>query len=118
MIVLGGDEGIEFGIRVDEFKYQGCVLDEPGTNVAKYHREVASAIRSLVNVMGLQLECVSQLHEGLLVPILLYGSETMIWREKDMSTIRVVQMDDFRGLLSIRRMDRILNVRIRDMQSG
>ena len=54
--------------------------------MSKCHRKVASerkvegAIRSLVNARGLQLECERVVHEGLLVPVLLYGSETMIWR--------------------------------------
>ena len=39
------------------------------------------------------------------MPVLLYGSETMIWREKERSRIRVVQMDSLRVLLGIRRMD-------------
>ena len=36
------------------------------------------AIRYLVNVRSLQLECARALHESLLVPVLTYGSETMI----------------------------------------
>ena len=39
----------------------------------------------------------------LLMPVLMYGSETMIWREKDKSRIRAMQMDNLRGLLGIRR---------------
>ena len=35
------------------------------------------------------------LHESLLVPPLMYGSETMIWKER--SRIRAVQMDNLRG---------------------
>ena len=45
-------------------------------------RRVAGAIRSLVNARDLQLECARVLHETLLVLALMYGSETMIWREK------------------------------------
>ena len=45
-------------------------------------RKVAGSIRSVVNARGLQHECARVLHEGLVVPILLYGSETMIWRGK------------------------------------
>ena len=45
----------------------------------------------------------------------MYGSETMLWKEKERSRIRAVQMDNLRGLLGIRRMDRIPNVRIREM---
>ena len=44
-------------------------------------RRVAGAFRSPFNVMGLQLECARVLHESLLVLVLTYGSETMIWRE-------------------------------------
>ena len=65
-------------------------------NVAN-RRSVAGAIRSLVNVRGLQLECVSVLYEILLLPVLMYGSETMIWKETERSRIRVVQMDNVRG---------------------
>ena len=36
---------------------------------------VAGTIRSLINAKGLQLECTRVLHEALLVPVLLYGSE-------------------------------------------
>ena len=42
----------------------------------------------------------------------MYGSETMIWKKKR-SRIRAVQMDNPRSLLGIRRLNRVLNVRIR-----
>ena len=41
----------------------------------------------------------------LLVSVLMYGSKTMLWREKERSRVRAVQMDSLRGLLGIRRMD-------------
>ena len=71
-------------------------------------RTVASAFRSLVNAKSLQIECVRVLHKSLLVPVLTYGSETMIWKE-ERSRIRAAQMDNLRGLLGIRRMDKVLN---------
>ena len=49
------------------------------------------AIRSLVNGRSPQLECARVLHEALLVPVPMYGSER--------SRIRAVQMDNLRGLL-------------------
>ena len=49
-------------------------------NQVESGRRVAGAIRFLVNVRGLQLECARVLHETLLVPFLIYGSETMILR--------------------------------------
>ena len=54
-------------------------------------------------------------HESLLVPVLMYGSKTMIWREKERSRIRAVQMDNLRGLLGIRRMDNVPNAQIRQL---
>ena len=53
----------------------------------------------------MQLECARFLHETLLVPFLMYDSETMLWKEKVRYRIRAVQMDNLRGLLDIRRMD-------------
>ena len=44
----------------------------------------------------------------------LYDGETMIWKEKEMSRIRSVQMDNLRGLLGIRRMYRVPNALIRE----
>ena len=41
--------------------------------------------------------------------VLLYGSETMIHRKKKRSRIKAMQMDNLRGLLGIRRMDRMPN---------
>ena len=60
------------------------------------------ANRSLVNARGLQLECAGVLHEILLVSVFMYGSETMIWKEEEISRIRAVQMDKIRSLLGIR----------------
>ena len=48
------------------------------------------------------------------MPVLTYGSETMLWKE-ERSRVRAVQMDNLRGLLGIRRMDRVLNACIREL---
>ena len=78
-------------------------------------RKVAGAIRSMVNVRSQQLKFARVMPETLLLPVLLYSSETMVWREKEMSRISTVQMDSLRYLLSIRRMDRVPNLRIREL---
>ena len=67
-------------------------------------RRIAGAIRSLVNARDLQLACARILHETLLIPVLVYGSETMLWKE-ERSRIRALQMDNLRELLGIRRME-------------
>ena len=42
----------------------------------------------------------------MLVPVPMYGGDTMLWKEKERSRIRAVKMDNLRGLLDIRRMDK------------
>ena len=39
----------------------------------------------------------------------------LIWREKERYRIRAVQIDNFRGLLGIRRMDKVSNAQIRQL---
>ena len=53
--------------------------------------------------------------ETLLVPVLMYGNETMLWKEKERSRVRAVQMENLRGLLGIRRMERVLNAQIKEL---
>ena len=53
------------------------------------------------------------LHEALLMSVLLYGSEAIICREKERSRIKAVEMESPRGLLDIRKMDRVPVAQIR-----
>ena len=105
-MVLRVEEGLECEVCVDgiflehvsEFKYLGCILHESGTDETERIRTVVSgrtvegAIRYLVNARSLQLECARVLHKSLLVPVFMYGSETMILREKERSRIWATQM--------------------------
>ena len=50
-------------------------------------------------------KCARVLHETLLVPVRVYGSKIMIWKEKENPIVRGVQMDNLRDLLVIRRID-------------
>ena len=62
----------------------GHVYDEAATDGAECSKKVASgrrmsgAIESLINAMDLQLECARVMRETLVVPVLMYGSETML----------------------------------------
>ena len=62
--------------------------------------------------LSLMLKCARVLQESLLAPVHTYVSEKTIWK-KERSKIRAVQMDNLRGLLGIRRMDKVLNAWIR-----
>ena len=95
-------------------------MDESGTDGAECSRKLANgrrvvdAIRSLVNARDMQFECARVLHETLLVSVLMYSGETMVWREKERSRVRAVQMDNLRRLLGIKRIDRVPNAWIRE----
>ena len=51
----------------------------------------------------------------MLLPVLLDCSETMIWRKKERSLIRVLQVNNLRSFLGVLRMDRVANVQIREL---
>ena len=61
-----------------------CWMSQTCTDSAEFRRKVASgreievAISSLVKSRILLLECAKVLHEALLVPVLLYGSESVV----------------------------------------
>ena len=69
-------------------------------------RRVASAIRSLSNAWDSQLECARVLHETLLVLVIMYSIETMLWKE---------ERSRVKGLLGIKRIDSVPNARIREL---
>ena len=43
---------------------------------------MAGAIKSLVDAKGISLECARVLHDGMLLPVLMYSSETMVWNKR------------------------------------
>ena len=45
----------------------------------------------------------------------MYGSETMLGKEKERSRVRAVQMNNLKGLLGIRRMDKFPNSWIKEL---
>ena len=54
---------------------------------------------------NLQLECARDLCETLLLLFLIYGNETMLWKEEERSRIRAVHIDNLRSLLGNKRME-------------
>src|SRR5678815_5288590 len=97
------------------------MLDEKGTDDAECSgkvvncRKVAGAIKSLVDVKRLSLECARVLREDMLLPVVMYSSETMVWNKRHRSKVQCVQMNNLRGVLGVRRIDKMRNERIREM---
>ena len=51
-----------------------------------------------MNAKGLQLQCARVLNEILFPPVLMHGSETVVWKKKERSAIRAEPMDTLMGL--------------------
>ena len=51
----------------------------------------------------------------MLIPELMYGSESMVWCEKYRSKMQAVQMYNLRGVLGVRRIDKMRNEVIREL---
>ena len=87
MCILNGEDGLESEFHVNGMQLKhvlkgkclGYVLDELGADEAECHRKVASGRK----FAGFTAECAKVLHETSLMPVLMYGSETMIWKEKE-----------------------------------
>ena len=126
MIVGGGNENrCEVDLNgkmlevVKEFGYLGSIVNDKGTDESDCNKRVvngrktAGMIRSLVNKRCLSQNCAKILHEKMLVPTLLYGSECMVWKPKERWKIQAVQMDNLRGMLGVKRVDKMKNEEIR-----
>src|SRR5678815_1535115 len=50
-----------------------------------------------------------------LLPVLMYRSETMVWNKRYRSKVQCVQMENLRGMLGVRRIDKMSNERIREL---
>ena len=69
-------------------------------------QQIAGAVRSLVNERCLNMKCVKVFHEKLVVPVLMYRSECMVWKSKERSRVRAVQMGNLRGMIGVNRMEK------------
>lgn len=74
-----------------------------------YRRGIARTIKALVNEKRLNLEFARVLYKSILILTLIYESETMIWKEKDSSRIRAVQMNNLGRIIVVRRSNRMRN---------
>jgi hypothetical protein len=107
--------------QVPVFKYLGYMIENKGIDDVECDRKVsngrrvAGAIKTLANTKNLSLECIRRLHECMLVPVLMYGSEVTVWSQKNISRIQAVQMDNLRGILGVRKIDKMRNEYIREL---
>ena len=88
-----------------------CIRVKQGESECFKIDKVLGAIMSLVNARSIKLQCARLLHEVVLMPILLYDIETIIWKVDQAYA-------DGQPLLGIRRVDRVLNTQIKEFCRG
>ena len=86
-----------------------------------YNEEKRKIKRCIHQSKEVQEQCERKKNQGVNVNrklcrfLIKYAGETKIWREMERSRIRAVQINNLRGLLGIRRMDKVPNARIRQL---
>ena len=58
---------------------------------------------------------VGPLHLGILASVLMCESEKVMWRKKERCSIRIVEVNNFSGLMGIRKILRIPNARGKEL---
>ncbi|RXM30605.1 RNA-directed DNA polymerase from mobile element jockey [Acipenser ruthenus] len=107
--------------QVQEFKYLGSVVQEKKVaSSTDVHGRIGQAIAAFVSLKwclwkraNISVKTKIHLFWTLILPILLYGSETWILLKQDLNKLEVFQMRCLRQILSISLCDRIRNETIR-----
>ncbi|XP_073943408.1 uncharacterized protein [Choristoneura fumiferana] len=93
--IVIGDEQIE---QVNEFVYLGSKFTRDGKYESDIERRVNAgnmvngALHSFMNSRKVSNKACLAVHGGVLVPTLMYGSESWVWQKKHESRINVVVM--------------------------
>ena len=100
---------------VDKFTYLGALLDKRGLGEAevssrvKKGRKVVGCVGELKRKYKMRGDALRSIHEGVLVPTLTYGCETLVWNAEARSKVRAVEMSNLRNICGVRRIDKIRN---------
>ncbi len=96
---------------VKEFKYLGTVLGKLGEMDGEVRQRAVkgrSVIGSLARVMkgrNVSMEVKRGLRNSILLPTLMYGSETWTWNRAQQSRVHAVEMSYLRGACGVTRWD-------------
>jgi hypothetical protein len=105
--------------QVEEFVYLGSMFTRDGNMEKDIERRVSAgnrvngALKSVVANKCLSNEAKLAVHNGVLVPTLMYGSEAWSWKNKDESRLNAVEMRSLRRMCGKTMYDRCTNAEIR-----
>ncbi|CAK1597415.1 unnamed protein product [Parnassius mnemosyne] len=94
--------------QVDEFVYLGCVFSRDGRYDKDIERRVNAgnrvngALHSIVKSQNVSKKARMAIHNAVLVPTLMYGSESWVWQKKHESRINAVEMRSLRSMLGMK----------------
>lgn len=105
--------------QVKEFVYLGGQISQDGKCVADIKRRIGltwavfSKLQNIWNCHNLTLEIKLKVHESMVIPVLMYGSECWTIRKEDERRILVAEMCWLRRILGISKLRHIRNDDIR-----
>ncbi|CAG9134602.1 unnamed protein product [Plutella xylostella] len=106
--------------QVNEFVYLGCLFTRDGKCEGDIERRVKAgnkvngALHSFMRSQNVSQKARLAVHGGVLVPTLMYGSESWVWQKKNESRVNAVEMRSLRSMCGLKLNDRIRNSVIRD----
>lgn len=114
--IMIGDEKVE---QVNEFIYLGSLFTRDGKCDGDIERRVSAgnkmngALNSVVGSSNVSKKARLAVHNGVLVPTLMYGSESWVWQKRNESRINAVEMRSLRSMCGLTLKDRVRNSMIR-----
>lgn len=105
--------------EVKSFDYLGvCIAATGELNDEVRHRveegcKSWGALKSVMRCRGLGMDAKKRLYESVVVPTVLYGSETWGMKEAEKRRLDVLEMNCLRSMVGVTRMDRIRNEEVR-----
>merc|ERR1711915_562951 len=101
--------------EVDQFKYLGSVVAvSGGVEVDVRHRvneecKVLGAVKKVMKNRGLGMDVKRVLYEKVIVPTVMYGSESWGMKETERQKLNVFEMKCLRSMAGVSRLDRVRN---------
>lgn len=115
--IMIGDDKVE---QVEEFVYLGCMFTRDGTCDGDIERRVKAgnringAMHTFMKSHNVSKKARLAVHDGVLAPTLMYGSECWVWQKRNESRINAVEMRSLRSMCGLTLNDRIRNSVIRE----
>ena len=117
-VIKIGDECLE---QVNEYVYLGSLFSREGKCDLEIERRkmagnrMNGVLRPITSSQNVSMKAKTLLHKAILLPTIMYGSETWTWSKKDESGMNAVEMRALRRMCGVRLIDRVKNERVREL---